>query len=289
MDRLFVLLQRLLPKQFISALTGTLTRLEGGALTHWAIGVFVRAYGVDLSEAARTRPADYRTFNAFFTRALAPGARPLTADPEAVACAADGCISEQGEIDGATLLQAKGVTYTLRDLLDGDDALAALFHGGSFQTIYLAPYNYHRVHMPLSGTLDRLRYTPGALFSVNARTARALPRLFSRNERVAAVFRNGDNWFALIMVGALNVGSIELTVPVGNAFRNRPRASWSATTTHRISGSQQLERGAEFGRFNMGSTVIVLASAGAVEWDPGFRAGSLVRYGERVGRIKAAQ
>ncbi len=281
-DGVFVAVQRVLPKRTLSALCGWLTRLRGGAVTQIAIRAFIRAYGVNMAEAADPRPGAYPTFNAFFTRALAAEARPLPTDAAGVAAPADGTVSEQGAIDGDRLLQVKGSPYRLDELLDGDRALAARFHGGSFQTVYLAPYNYHRVHMPLAGRACALRYVPGALFSVNAATTRVLPRLFCRNERVVVVFDTEGGSFALVMVGALNVGSIELTVPA-EGFRNRPAANFAPGETHALDGAA-LARGAEFGRFNMGSTVITLASPGLLTWRDDVAAGSVVRMGQEVAR-----
>ncbi len=288
MARLFVLLQHLLPKQGLSALVGWLTRRQWGAMTQIAIRLFIRGFGVNMAEAANPDPASYATFNAFFTRALRAGTRPRAREPAAVLCPADGKISECGHLDGARLLQAKGIDYTLAALFDGDEDLARPFEDGDFCTIYLAPYDYHRVHMPLAGRLEALRYVPGALFSVNAATAAALPGLFCRNERVVTVFRTDDTRFALVMVGALNVGSIELTMPAGQAFANRPRAHWAAGVTHRPDNEAALARGAEYGRFNMGSTVILLAAPGLLRLDEAIAPGRTVRVGQSLAWLQGA-
>jgi len=282
-SRWFVLLQHSLPKRGLSDLVGWLTRLRAGPLTQIAIRLFIRGFGVDMTEAADPEPASYATFNAFFTRALRSDARPHAREPAAVLCPADGKVSECGRLDGARLVQAKGIDYTLTALFDGDASLAASFEHGDFCTIYLAPYDYHRVHMPLAGQLEALRYVPGALFSVNAATAAALPGLFCRNERVVTVFRAGEERFALVMVGALNVGSIELTVPRGQTFANRPHARWEAGVTHRPDGQPTLDRGAEYGRFNMGSTVILLAPPGMLRLDDAVVPGRTVRVGQALG------
>lgn len=282
MSRLFVLLQHLLPKRALSDFVGWLTQRQWGALTQVAIRLFIRGFGVDMSEAAEPDPASYASFNAFFTRALRSGARPVAREPAAVLCPADGKVSECGRLDGTRLLQAKGIDYTLIELFDGDEVLARPFEDGDFCTIYLAPYDYHRVHMPLAGQLEALRYVPGALFSVNAATAAALPGLFCRNERVVTVFRAGEARFALVMVGALNVGSIALTTPTGQAFANRPRARWAAGVTHRPQDQAMLDRGAEYGRFNMGSTVIVLAPRGLMRLDEAIVPDRTVRVGQAL-------
>lgn len=283
-DQIFVLLQQLLPKRLLSDLTGWLTRLHGGAVTRVAIRVFCRLYGVDMAEAASPNPASYATFNAFFTRELHPGARPQPVSPLAAAAPADGMISETGLIQADRMLQAKGVSYSLAGLLGGDAELAAHFTNGWFQTTYLAPYNYHRVHMPLGGTARAIRYMPGDLYSVNAATTRLLPDLFCRNERVAVVFDCKGGQFAMVMVGALNVGSIELVLPATDPFNNRPAASLPGNATVAVEG-QALQRGAEFGRFNMGSTVVLLTSPGLLRPLDSLVTGCRLQVGQTIGRL----
>jgi len=287
-ENLFIALQHLLPKRLLSQCVGALCRVEAGALTRFAIERFIAAYGVDMAEAAQREPAAYASFNAFFTRPLADGCRPQPADPLALASPADGRISQCGAIEDGRLLQVKGLPYALDDLFDGDIALAGHFLGGSFATIYLAPYNYHRVHMPLAGTPRLLRHVPGALYAVNSVTARHVPRLFARNERVIVVCDPGPRAFALVMVGALNVGSIELGFLPGEPFCNRPAAGGlTAGRTHALA-VDALARSAEFGRFNMGSTVIVLAAPGLLDWQPDVVENRVVRVGEALGRLRAA-
>ena len=283
-DSLFVALQFLLPKRGLSDLVGWLTSCKWGVLTRFAIRAFIRAFRVDMSDARSPDPRDYSTFNAFFTRTLKPSARPLPDEPTAVISPADGTISAAGRIEGRSILQAKGRSYSLEDLFSGDAGLAERFVDGTFCTIYLAPYNYHRVHMPLDGRPRLLRYMPGALFSVNTATASGLDRLFCRNERVAAVFDLANGALALIMVGAMNVGSIELTLPADAPFRNRPRANFDPLENHVLDGAV-LRRGDEFGRFNMGSTVIMLTTPGLLTLDSGLEAGRTVRMGERLGIV----
>ena len=281
--RLFVALQWLLPKHLLSSLIGWLTRIEGGIATQLTIRMFVRVYGVEMADAAEPDTRSYRSFNAFFTRALRADARPLDAALDSFLCPADGTLSEFGMLNPDRLLQAKGIEYSLLDLFDDDAALAARFTGGSFATIYLAPYNYHRVHMPCAAQARVLRHVPGELFSVNAVTAQGVPRLFCRNERTITVFDAGPHSLAMIMVGALNVGSIELVLPTAVPARNRPHNNQASHTSVMLDGPS-LARGAEFGRFNMGSTVIVLASRGWLTWHAGARRGLPVRMGELLGR-----
>lgn len=287
MDTVFAALQGVLPQRLLSSLTGRLCRLRGGFLTRLAIRAFVAAFRVDLSEARQSHVEDYPTFNAFFTRELAEGVRPLEGDRRTLACPADGRISALGAIERGTAVQAKGLAYPIAELL-GDPSLAARFDGGHFVTVYLSPRDYHRVHMPLDGTLGAMRYVPGRLYSVNAASVRTIPGLFCRNERVAAVFDTtaadgaAAAW-ALVMVGALNVGSIALNVPAPGGFTNRPVSGLVPYETWRGAGGE-VTRGAEFGRFNMGSTVIVLASAGLVAWDPALSAETPVRVGQALGR-----
>ncbi len=247
------------------------------------IGAFSRAFRVDLSDAAEPDPYRYDSFNQFFTRALKPGARPLPADPQAIASPADGTISALGPIDGDRLLQAKGRYFTVAELLGGDEELARRFHGGRFLTVYLSPRDYHRVHMPVSGRLERMIHIPGRLFSVASHTVRTIPRLFARNERVAAVFESERGPLAVVLVGAINVGSVEVvwsgevTPPAGRSVR-----TWSYTGPDAIA----LERGAELGRFNMGSTVIVLFGPDQIEWDATLASEQKVRMGQQLGRYR---
>jgi phosphatidylserine decarboxylase len=275
--RLFVWLQYLLPQHALSRLVLTATRVRAAWFKNGIIRGFLKLYRVDMGEAAETDPYRYGSFNEFFTRALKVGARPI-AGGSAVACPVDGCVSEAGTIDGDRLLQAKGREYRLTELLAAQP-WASRFEGGSFATIYLAPFNYHRVHMPLRGELKETVYVPGRLFSVNSVTARHVPRLFARNERVLTLFDTDHGQVALILVGALNVGSMA-TVWAGDitpAARRR--------VTRLPAAPVILDKGAELGRFNMGSTVILLFEPHRVRWDPGVRAGSPVRLGQSLGVV----
>jgi phosphatidylserine decarboxylase len=276
--RLFVWLQYLLPQHALSRLIGSATRVRIVWFKNCTIRGFLKLYRVDMTEAAQSDPYRFGTFNEFFTRALKQGARSIASDAEAIACPVDGCVSEAGPIDRDLLLQAKGCRYRLTELLAAQP-WANQFEGGSFATIYLAPYNYHRVHMPLRGELRETVYVPGRLFSVNAATARHVPGLFARNERVLTLFDSDAGRFALLLVGALNVGSIA-TVWAGDITPAARRVITKIPAPPTV-----LEKGAELGRFNMGSTVILLFEANRARWHSAVRAGSVVQLGQSLGVI----
>jgi phosphatidylserine decarboxylase len=277
--RLFVWFQHVLPQHALSRLVLRATRVRVPWFKNWLIRGFLRLYTIDMAEAVQADPLLYPSFNEFFTRALKPEARTLARQPREIACPVDGVISEADSIDGDRLLQAKGRHYTLTELL-ASRAWAQHFAGGSFATIYLAPFNYHRVHMPLSGRLRETVYVPGRLFSVNAATASLVPRLFARNERVLTWFDTAFGEFALILVGALNVGSIA-TVWAGDIT---PAARRVATPLPPQPLS--LEKGEELGRFNMGSTVILLFQKDRARWHDDLRAGAVVRLGQSIGELR---
>ncbi|WP_334134967.1 archaetidylserine decarboxylase [Tepidimonas sp.] len=281
-ERLAVWLQYVLPKQALTTLAGALARRPLGAVTQAAIRRFITRYQVDMSEAAQPDPAAYATFNDFFTRALRPGARPL-AEADLV-CPVDGAISQCGPIAHDRLLQAKGHTYTLQVLLGGDAALAAAFTDGVFATLYLSPRDYHRIHMPCDGCLRQMVHVPGALFSVNPATARGVPGLFARNERLVCVFdgeRHGQPFpFVLVLVGATIVGSM---ATVWHGVVNPPRPG-VVRRWHYDGRDIRLTRGAEMGRFLLGSTVIALFPRDTVALQPDWCSGRPVRMGEAMGR-----
>ncbi|MCC7199141.1 MAG: phosphatidylserine decarboxylase [Gammaproteobacteria bacterium] len=278
-DRAFVGLQHLLPQHLLSRGMRELTRVELAPFKDLLISGFLKLYDIDMNEAEHPDPHSYASFNAFFTRALRAGARPLDASPQALVSPVDGQVSQAGPLDGETLVQAKGLSYTATDLLGGDAALASEFAGGSFATIYLAPFNYHRIHMPVTGTLRTAVYAPGDLFSVNAVTAANVPRLFARNERVACVFDTPAGPVALVLVGALFVGSMSL-VWAGEVTTRRPARN---TVLPLPSPAPELARGAEMGRFNMGSTVVMLFPRDRMRVDAQLSPGRVVRMGERIG------
>jgi phosphatidylserine decarboxylase len=281
--RLFVALQYLLPQHFISRLAYRITRSRVPLVKNALIRSFVGNFHPDMSEAEQPDPLQYQSFNAFFTRALRAPARPSDPDPAVLVCPVDGTVSQIGRLDGSWLVQAKGHAYTLESLLAADLSWAARFRGGAFATLYLAPFNYHRVHMPLRGALRAAWYVPGQLFSVNATTAAGVPGVFARNERVVCVFAHEALTFAVVLVGALLVGSIA-TVWHGEVT---PRAVRGCADLPLDAGraALDLEKGAELGRFNMGSTVILLLPPGSSEWLPGLAPGSSVRLGQALARL----
>jgi phosphatidylserine decarboxylase len=283
-SRLFVGLQYLLPQHLLSGAVHWLSRLELSWVKNALIDNFVVNYRPDMSEAEEPEPRRYASFNAFFTRALRPGARPVDPAPSALVSPVDGTVSQIGRIEGSTLVQAKGLSYTLESLLDeAAPAWAAAFRGGAYATLYLAPHNYHRIHMPLAGVLEAAWYVPGQLFSVNATTASQVPGLFARNERVVCVFADGPLSFALVLVGALFVGSMS-TVWHGEVTPRSPRVRGSLPLDF-VRTALKLEKGAELGRFNMGSTVILLLPPGRTEWRGELAAGSAVRVGQALARL----
>ena len=278
-DLLFVGFQHLLPQHALSRLILRATRVRAPWFKNLLVRGFLKLFSIDMTDAVQPDPLAYGSFNEFFTRALKPGSRPLAPDPRAIACPVDGTISEAGKIDGDTLIQAKGRYYSLTELLAAQ-GWAKSFEGGSFATIYLAPYNYHRVHMPVRGNLEETVYVPGRLFSVNAVTASRVPKLFARNERVLTLFDTAFGRVAVVLVGALNVGSMA-TVWAGDIT---PAARRVIT---RLPAQQvALDRGAELGRFNMGSTVILLFQKDRAHLSADARAGSHVRLGQSLGYLQ---
>jgi phosphatidylserine decarboxylase len=273
-DRLAVLPQHLLPKLALTRLAGIVAASQGGAVTTAIIRWFIGRYGVDMAEAAEPDPAAYPSFNQFFTRALKPGARPLAqAD---LLCPVDGAISQFGAIDGERIFQAKGHDYTATALVGGDAALASAFHGGHFATLYLSPRDYHRIHMPCAGRLRRMIHVPGALYSVNPTTARGVPGLFARNERVVCVFDSDAGPWVLVLVGATIVGSMATT---WHGVVNPPRPGTLREWRY-DEALVQLAQGEEMGRFLLGSTVVLLFPPGPLQFNPGWASGGAIRMGE---------
>ena len=279
-DRLAVLPQYFFPKQALTAFAGWVAGRERGWVTTEIVRRFVAKYQVNMDEALDSDIASYPTFNAFFTRALKPGARPLAAAP--LICPVDGAISQFGRIDKDQIFQAKGHHYSTTAVLGGNAALAAQFEGGHFATIYLSPKDYHRIHMPCDGVLTRMIYVPGELFSVNPTTARGVPGLFARNERVVCLFDAPQGAFALILVGATIVGSM---ATVWHGVINPPRLAdvreWAYPACQ-----VSLKKGDEMGRFLLGSTVVLLfpkSSAAPLQFNPAWVPGRAVRLGEAMG------
>jgi len=274
---LFVSLQYLLPQHSLSRIVHWLMRVQTPVVKNLLIRWFVGQYKVELGEARRRRTDDYVSFNDFFTRALAEEARPVAFGAHNLVSPVDGKVSELGDIDGQRILQAKGSSYTVTQLLGGDEDLARQFHGGEFATLYLAPSNYHRIHMPLSGKLKSMTYIPGKLFSVNEATVRGVPGLFARNERVVCTFDTEHGPMVMVLVGALFVGSIE-TVWAGEIT---PGGATALThSDYRNEKPVRLVQGEEMGRFNMGSTVILLMPRGRCHWREKLAAGTLIRMGQ---------
>lgn len=275
-DRLKAGLVWMLPTRAISALMFRVAQVRNRAFVNAFTRWFMHKYGVDLAEAELPRVEQYEHFNAFFTRALKPGARPQPAAANLLSSPVDGAVSQLGPIRNDSILQAKGHDYSVAALL-ADPELARSYRNGSFCTIYLAPHNYHRVHMPCDGKLRSWAYVPGRLFSVNPSTARAVPGLFARNERMVAVFDTQFGPLALVMVGAIIVGGIET---VWNGRLTPPHQRNAAPTYYQPMQPLQLARGAELGRFHLGSTVILLAPPKALNWDVALSAGQAVRLGQ---------
>lgn len=281
-DRLLTLPQYAAPHHALSRLAGRIARIRHPVVRAFLIRSFLAFYDVDLNEAERSSLSDYASFNDFFTRALRPQSRPLASNPDALISPADGAISQLGTIDGDRVLQAKGRDYSLAALLaaDGDDD--ARYLGGNFLTVYLAPHNYHRVHTPYGGRICAVRYVPGRLFSVNQRTARCVDGLFARNERLIVEFDTAHGRIAVILVGAMLVASMELTVcDVPGALQTAGRTS-APFTVPPVGDYGSLDRGAELGRFNMGSTVIIVGEARRWQWLPELRAGSILKMGQAL-------
>ncbi|MBC7393511.1 MAG: phosphatidylserine decarboxylase [Variovorax sp.] len=281
-DRLPVLPQYLFPKLALTNFAGWVAGKERGAVTTWIIRRFVAKYGVDMGEALESDIAHYKSFNDFFTRALKPGARPL-AQADLIS-PVDGAISQFGPIEGDQIFQAKGHSYTTTALVGGDATLAAQFAHGSFATLYLSPKDYHRIHMPCDGELVRMIYVPGELFSVNPTTARGVPGLFARNERVVCVFESASGPFVLVLVGATIVGSM---ATVWHGVINPPRQGelreWRYGTGANDSGPRvALKKGDEMGRFLLGSTVVMLFPKPPVTFNPEWSPARPIRLGEAM-------
>ena len=276
-DRLAVLPQYLLPQRALTTFAGRIASAQAGSLTTALIRRFIARYGVDMSEAANPDIASYASFNDFFTRALRPGARPLSkAD---LICPVDGAVSQFGAIDSDQIFQAKGHHYSTTALLGGDAALAAQFQNGHFATIYLSPRDYHRIHMPCHGQLRRMVHVPGALFSVNPTTARGVPGLFARNERVVCVFDSARGPFVMVLVGATIVGSM---ATVWHGVVNPPRTGTLRSWDYAGKPPVKLRQGDEMGRFLLGSTVVLLLPPGPLHFNADWAPAHPVRLGQAM-------
>ncbi|MDF2446299.1 MAG: phosphatidylserine decarboxylase [Moraxellaceae bacterium] len=280
-DRLLTLIQYFVPQHLLSRFVGWIAASRLGFVKNTFIANFAARYNVDMREALEENPLAYESFNAFFTRPLKAGARVIDTTPGSIACPADGAISQLGEIEGNFIFQAKGQQYTLNELLGGDVQRAHPFLNGKFATVYLSPRDYHRVHMPYTGTLREMVYVPGDLFSVNTRTAENVPRLFARNERLVAIFDTDIGPMAVVLVGAMIVAGIE-TVWAGRVAPARPRRI-TVTDYRNAPAPIVLKKGDELGRFYLGSTAIVCFGHDVMDWESRFRAGTPTRMGEKLG------
>lgn len=282
LDKLFVLSQYVTPQLAVSRLAGRLADSESTpALKNRVIKWFIGRYGVNMSEAAEPDFTAYPTFNAFFTRALKPGSRTIDPAPETLTSPVDGAISQIGQISTDRVFQAKGQSFSLTELLGGDDERAEPFREGEFATIYLSPKDYHRIHMPMAGTLKEMVYVPGKLFSVNPVTAENVPNLFARNERVACLFDTEAGPMAMVLVGAMIVGSVETTWGGVVAPNSGKVTQWQYSGEDAV----RFEKGQEMGRFRLGSTVVLVMPRGAVKWQPNQVAEKTVQLGEAFGKL----
>jgi phosphatidylserine decarboxylase len=273
-ERVAVATQHLWPKRALTQFAGLVAGAQMGAATTAIIRRFIARYGVNMAEAQEPDPTAYASFNDFFTRALKPGARPLASAD--LLCPVDGTVSQFGAIDGERVFQAKGHSYTTTQLLGGDTALAAHFHGGHFATLYLSPKDYHRIHMPCAGRLLRMIHVPGSLFSVNPATARGVPGLFARNERLVCVFDGPRGPWVNVLVGATIVGSM---ATVWQGVVNPPRPGRLREWGY-LDKNIELAQGAEMGRFLLGSTVVLLFPKGPLKFNAAWTPGRTIRMGE---------
>jgi phosphatidylserine decarboxylase len=280
-DQIFAFAQHISPQKTLSRTIGCIAECENLWIKNTFISQFVKKYQVDMSEAVNSDPLSYHNFNDFFTRAIRSELRPICEQENSIACPADGAVSQLGEIEHGTLLQAKGHTYSLTSLLGGDASLSNQFLGGSFATVYLSPKDYHRVHMPLTGKLTKMIHIPGKLFSVNKVTAEQIPSVFARNERTVCIFDTEAGPMAVILVGAMIVASIETTWAGQVTPFNKNVVTWDYSELNKI----EIKKGEEMGRFKLGSTAIVLFGKGAVKWEESVQAETPTKMGMHFGQI----
>jgi phosphatidylserine decarboxylase len=275
---LFPLFQACMPQHGISRFAGWLANSKKVWLKNYLIRYFVNRYPVKMNEAIISNPFAYKSYNEFFTRALKPEVRPISSGLFDFVSPADGTLSAFGHIDEGQLIQAKGRNFSVIDLLGGDTNLASVFKDGSFLTVYLAPQDYHRVHIPMDGHLSEMIYVPGSLFSVNQETAEGIPNLFARNERIVTIFNTSRGRVAIILIGAMIVGSME-TVWAGQVAPNKT----PGVKNYSYNNSIFLRRGEELGRFKLGSTVIILTEANVLNFDLDLKLGNAILMGQRLG------
>ncbi len=283
-QRIFLVLQYLVPQHCLSRLIGRLAECRNPRIKNALIGWFAKKYQIDMSIAEQPDLRAYANFNDFFTRAIKPEARPIDPAADSVVCPADGAVSQIGHIKQGRVFQAKGHSFSLIELLGGDTERAAAFKGGQFCTVYLSPRDYHRVHMPLAGTLREMIYIPGKLFSVNQTTAENVPELFARNERVACIFDTEAGPMAVVLVGAMIVASIETSWAglITPPERKLKVHDYTAAARKPVT----LEKGMELGRFKLGSTAIILFAADSVSWHNEITENTSVRMGMGLGDIQ---
>ena len=281
-DKIFAFIQMLLPHHFLSSIMYKITRIEMKWFKNFFITKFIGIYDVDMSQAQNENVQNFKCFNEFFTRPLKPEARPIAEGEKTILSPVDGTVSEIGRIKSGQIFQAKGKNYSLETLVGGSPERAQFYEDGYFATLYLSPRDYHRIHMPISGHIREMVHVPGRLFSVSPSTARSVNSLFARNERVVAGFSTDAGPMAMILVGAIFVSSMEtvwagtITPPNGKNLRQ-----WSYDTQDPIN----LERADEMGRFNMGSTVILLFSKDSIQWEEHLKCGTKIQFGEKIGQI----
>lgn len=282
LDQLKIIAQYIMPKHLLTLLAGKLARAKLGKFTTYLITQFIKKFNIDMSEAKHSDPIYFDTFNDFFTRELKAGIRPIVEGDNNLAIPVDGCISQQGDIKEGRIFQAKGHDFSLRELIGGLDQVALPFDDGIFSTIYLSPKDYHRIHMPITGKLEQMIFIPGDLFSVNPLTAQNVPNLFARNERAVAIFSTAIGPMAMVLVGATIVGSIE-TVWAGtlSAQKNKEIQYWDYKDQEII-----LEKGAEMGRFKLGSTIVALFPKNSIHFNDDLAPSSVTRLGELFATIK---
>jgi len=281
-DRLFVAMQYLLPARTMGAVVHRLARSRRPWLKNALIRFFTRVFAIDETEMDEARAIDYPTFNAFFTRGLKPGARPIDADPFGICSPADGRVQQNGRVSDGRMLQAKGMTFSAASLLDAEPEGIAPFDGGAFMTIYLAPHNYHRIHAPLDGKLRSMHYIPGRRFSVNRATTNSIPGLFARNERLACLFDGEHGPYWLVLVGAMNVASIS-TVWAGEIVASGEPTRW----VYDPETAPSLGKGDPLGHFNLGSTIVLVFPRDRATLDASLTPGSTLAVGERIGSLRA--
>lgn len=272
--KIFIQAQRVVPQQKLSRVVGKVAASENPLLKNIVIQAFKAKYGIDMSIAEQQNALKFKSFNEFFTRSLKDGVRAIDSDPNSIVSPADGAISQLGKINDGDIFQAKGQSFSVEKLI-GDPQLAEPFKNGEFATVYLSPKDYHRVHMPYTGTLTETLYIPGELFSVNQTTAENIPGLFARNERMVCLFDTDLGRMAVVLVGAMIVAGIE-TVATGKV-----KPTGRLELNHH---DLKIEKGAELGRFYLGSTAVVLFEKDKMQWDTAFKANSLVVMGEALGQ-----